>query len=434
VNMKINFYGHAATLVCDSENRPLIATDPWLLGSCYWRSWWLENPPPPAEIDKFKLAKFIYITHEHPDHFHFPSIRAIGKGPIYLFADQAHKTNLNFLSSHGFKTRELPAYEWVDIDPAVKIMSIPNWNDDSALLILTPDAVVINLNDSRFSKITLRKISRLLDKWPVSRLLCQSYSPASFIFNFFRGKDRLIVVKKQRYVDSVFNACKLLRADAFAPFASQNIFMRSDTYWANSYKVTYSDLQNSWSLPTKLIPCYASIFLNKKLPFSQIKFSFAPDSSEEKVALAENYSQSPISDSLEVCKLLKDKFRVFSLFLMIFFPRGVKFSLDSGQNYVYKPFSFEAKTISKQAEADLTFFTSSQPFYEALKYNNFNDLSISMFTKINVKRPKIDPLLVYILFILLELSDHGHFNSFSRFMKFLATNVPRFLNAQFKIS
>ncbi len=37
--------GHATLLLLE-DDKPLIATDPWLLGSTYWRSWWLEKYPP----------------------------------------------------------------------------------------------------------------------------------------------------------------------------------------------------------------------------------------------------------------------------------------------------------------------------------------------------------------------------------------------------
>jgi hypothetical protein len=39
--------GHAP-LVVSENGRPVLATDPWLIGSTYWRSWWLEKYPTPA--------------------------------------------------------------------------------------------------------------------------------------------------------------------------------------------------------------------------------------------------------------------------------------------------------------------------------------------------------------------------------------------------
>lgn len=43
--------------------------DPWLTGSCYWRSWW-NYPEPPAEILQSLESTHIYITHLHWDQYH----------------------------------------------------------------------------------------------------------------------------------------------------------------------------------------------------------------------------------------------------------------------------------------------------------------------------------------------------------------------------
>src|SRR5215510_7404922 len=60
--MSISFriLGHACTVVESNGRRLLI--DPWLIGSCYWRSWW--HFPTPIEVtpDLFKVDA-IYITH-----------------------------------------------------------------------------------------------------------------------------------------------------------------------------------------------------------------------------------------------------------------------------------------------------------------------------------------------------------------------------------
>ena len=70
--------GHA-TLVLFEDGRPLLATDPWLVGSVYWRSWWLERYPTAEELDLIAATRYLYVTHSHPDHFHPPSLRRLGR-------------------------------------------------------------------------------------------------------------------------------------------------------------------------------------------------------------------------------------------------------------------------------------------------------------------------------------------------------------------
>ena len=54
-------HSHACLEVNTSSSKLLV--DPWLVGSCYWRSWW--NYPPIQPID-FELLNpdVIYITHD----------------------------------------------------------------------------------------------------------------------------------------------------------------------------------------------------------------------------------------------------------------------------------------------------------------------------------------------------------------------------------
>ena len=47
--MNLKSYGHA-TLSLEYEGKPIIITDPWLIGSCYWRSWWLQHYPSKADL------------------------------------------------------------------------------------------------------------------------------------------------------------------------------------------------------------------------------------------------------------------------------------------------------------------------------------------------------------------------------------------------
>ena len=74
--MKFTVIGHSCLRI--ETSGPTILVDPWLLGSCYWRSWW--HYPTVAEPSPEVLAPdFVYLTHHHFDHFHFPSMRRIDR-------------------------------------------------------------------------------------------------------------------------------------------------------------------------------------------------------------------------------------------------------------------------------------------------------------------------------------------------------------------
>ena len=98
--MKLQTLGHASLSIHDS-NGPLLLTDPWLTGSCYWRSWWLQNYPTQQTLEGLRSTRYCYVTHTHPDHFHTASIRKLGTKPLYLCPTLPQERIAGFLRQQG---------------------------------------------------------------------------------------------------------------------------------------------------------------------------------------------------------------------------------------------------------------------------------------------------------------------------------------------
>ena len=185
MHYELKTIGHATLLVLE-DDEPLIATDSWLVGSTYWRSWWLERYPTEEEFELVRRTGHLYLTHSHPDHFHWPSLRQLGPRPI-LHARFPRFDAAEFLNEHGFRPRTLEPWQWYAINECVRIASIPVPIDDSVLVIDTPDATVVNLNDSmpRLSLVRYLRRRLLTQGKPVVAL--KSYSPASVAVSMFRN-------------------------------------------------------------------------------------------------------------------------------------------------------------------------------------------------------------------------------------------------------
>ena len=166
--------GHACLALYRHGRDPMLITDPWLVGSVYWRSWWLQNYPTAEEVDWLARTPCVYVTHEHPDHFHMPSIRRLGPGLTYLFPDLAEPGYLAYMSGHGYRAESLPASRWREIGDGVSILSIPIWNDDSLLMIDTPGALILNLNDAKPPPPVFGAIRRVADRIGKPRILLSS--------------------------------------------------------------------------------------------------------------------------------------------------------------------------------------------------------------------------------------------------------------------
>ena len=72
----------------------------------------------------------------------------------------------------------------------------------------------------------------------------QSYAPASINNSFRRVNSKKIILKSKKIIKYVMKVSKKLNAKYFIPFASQAIFSRPDSKWANEFKISWNDLNN----------------------------------------------------------------------------------------------------------------------------------------------------------------------------------------------
>ena len=262
--MFIETIGHATLLLTDENDKPLLLTDPWLTGSTYWKSWWLQNYPAEEKLKTLYSSEFIYVTHEHNDHFHLPSIKKFTTKTKILIPDLPSQNLHNFLKLKNFNHKIVKKNKWTNVDSInkISILSLPLWNDDSILILNTPNSIIVNLNDSKPPKFIVKKINKLLKNSKKNSILLSSYSPASIVNSFRINKEPLSIKSKKDYIDYINKLCEEIKPNIFMPFASQVIFQRKDSIWANEFKVTSEDLKKYWnSEKTVLAPCYSKINL-----------------------------------------------------------------------------------------------------------------------------------------------------------------------------
>ena len=90
--MKFTIISHACIYI-EFEGIKLLI-DPWIIGSCYWRSWWNYPKVNPKLIEDLRPTH-IYITHLHWDHYHGPSLRKFEKfNPQIIFPKHFNKRML----------------------------------------------------------------------------------------------------------------------------------------------------------------------------------------------------------------------------------------------------------------------------------------------------------------------------------------------------
>ncbi|MEE3328853.1 MAG: MBL fold metallo-hydrolase, partial [Myxococcota bacterium] len=136
--------------------------DPWFSGRVFNDSWGLleETDVDTLELDR---VRHIWISHEHPDHLHFPTLRALrerlsGEVTVY-FRKQKRPHVRNALEGLGFRFVALTAGEVCRVGPDFSITPFES-EDDCALVIEAGDRIILNQNDCRLSEADCRKIKK----------------------------------------------------------------------------------------------------------------------------------------------------------------------------------------------------------------------------------------------------------------------------------
>lgn len=438
--MKIQTIGHACMVLRDDAGKPLFCTDPWLIGSTYWRSWWLQNYPTPEEMADLSTVPYAYITHEHMDHFHPPSLRKLGKNPTYLAPALPQEQIANFLTEKGFNSKALAPLTWHKLHDTVSVLSIPLPNDDSVLLVHTPKAFIVNFNDAKPMKYQVKRIRKYVEEQRAKGkkiILLNSYSPASPVNSFRRGKEQTIVSMrgKSDYVQRVSELSDILQADYFMPFASQVIFYRSDSKWANEYKVSVTDLLEHWSAKnTQLCHPYSTIDFETWEVTHVAEKDYYRDEEviAHKVAVQEDKEKQAQFTDKDVADLRK-KLSFSRVLLPLLFRKGIGFMLGD-RELTYKPWG--RKIVDGIQNPSFSLAIPPQALKDVLYTGHFADLGITMFTLI-ILNGKTKPRMVYVFFLLIALHDYRHTWSLKNFFKWFGSSlrlnrwkIPRFADTQ----
>jgi len=409
--MILKTYGHA-TLSFELDEKPFLITDPWLIGSCYWRSWWLQHYPNQKDLAVLKNADTIFLTHEHWDHAHFPTLKKFFKNKKILIP-KLNSKKLKLALEKDFKVAELEPYKWINHNE-IKITSIPLWNDDSILLLNWNNYLICNLNDSKPTQSILTSILNFKKKNNLKLILLQSYAPASIVNSFRNRQSEVVSIKEKKdYINYVKKTCSYLQADFFIPFASQAVYSRPDSIWANNHKVTDIELHYSWNENTKLLKSYSFFDLKNNNNSTYVE---GHQKSKNMDVLAKKEYDAGIEKDINV-----DDLNIFSkitnpgkYLLFILYPLGLNFKFKNNfYNFNFLKGKFFSLTSKK---SPLHYFSMPvKEFYESSLNGHFTDTGTSFILKIYLKN-KLNIFQSYMLFVILTFSEKGYLSNPKMFL------------------
>ncbi len=164
--IEFDFNAHASVSVVAGNFS--IITDPWFVGSCFATGWWHINPPSIEAVERLVNADIIYLSHNHPDHLHIPTLeKYVPKDKLFLVPNFESKSVENILRKLGYNNLIIADFlEEVVItkNQSVKLIIVKSGDDrdDSSLLVYTKNNVIFFGVDTNMpNKWVLPKVDML---------------------------------------------------------------------------------------------------------------------------------------------------------------------------------------------------------------------------------------------------------------------------------
>jgi UDP-MurNAc hydroxylase len=239
--MNFTILSHAGLSV--EHNGVRIVSDPWLIGSCYWRSWW-NFPEPPSSLLENLTTDYIYLTHLHWDHFHGASLKKLFPPNIRILVPKVPTKrmvlDLNYLGFHNIT--EIPHGGMIQLGEDFTFHSYQfGPGVDSAMVLQGGGITLFNCNDCKHFGLPLRQIT---NKFPKIDFVLRSNSNASAVPYCIKGYETLFPDFRlpQDYIEEFSRFSLFVGARYAIPFASNHCFLHKETFQYNSKAVMAEDI------------------------------------------------------------------------------------------------------------------------------------------------------------------------------------------------
>jgi len=228
-----------ATLIAYDAGVPVVVTDPWLQGAQYFGSWTLPFRFTPQQLEAFSAARYVWLSHGHPDHLNLESL-AIFRDKTLLLAEHRGGRIVADLQAAGYRVQVLANHAWTQLSNRVRILTCADQNQDSVLLLaLGERCAVLNLNDGQAigNRLKLMASFKPFTRRFVLRLL--GGGGADMMNYFTEDGQRIDPISPADRTPLGFAYGKLLRdwqGTHTAPFSCHHWFSRADSRWAAAYE------------------------------------------------------------------------------------------------------------------------------------------------------------------------------------------------------
>ncbi len=233
--MRITYLGHAAMLVEVDGIRILM--DPWLTDPTYHGTWW-HYPPLQLGVRDLPKIDYLYVSHEHPDHFDPPTLAQLDKNVHLVIGNFARKRFRDRLAAIGF--RRISELDFATDFPCdggrmtLRLIKPDRPWDDSAILVRDGQTTLLNVNDCHLDQATLSGLGRdhSIDIAFLTFTGASQY-PGCFDFSLASKIERARY-SKTGHLEEFVNWARLLRTKRAVPAAGNHAFLAEDQLFLNN--------------------------------------------------------------------------------------------------------------------------------------------------------------------------------------------------------
>jgi L-ascorbate metabolism protein UlaG (beta-lactamase superfamily) len=187
--MQIRYIGHACIAVEMAGKR--ILCDPWWLGPAYTGQWYPYPIPQPDPGDS-EHVDFLYISHGHEDHLHFPTLKAISREATLVIPKFRDPAMRDFLRTLGFRRIvEIGHGQRRQLAPGIRATMYVE-KEDSILVLEGEGRTIVNANDALYASarhVVDHYTRQIRARHPRIDMLFLGYAGASWFPNCIQVTD-----------------------------------------------------------------------------------------------------------------------------------------------------------------------------------------------------------------------------------------------------
>lgn len=231
------FLNHASFYFENDEE--IIVIDPWFFGKIFDNSWSLLKEVDESEIQINKI-KHIFISHEHPDHLHWGTLKFIREktaGSVTAYITERHNKNVrDNLTKIGFEVVEITPRRRTKLNNNFYYAQFPHGHD-SALIFEVDGAVHLNQNDCYLDDHQAYSIK---DMYPTIDYWWMQFSLAGYYAN--RDDFEGLQAAKDFHLKEFSKYHSMFKPVTAIPFASYVYFCKKYNAFLNNWAVSLEEL------------------------------------------------------------------------------------------------------------------------------------------------------------------------------------------------